>query len=143
MRFFGTVPLIFTAIASVPLSANPQAKSSVVTVIKVNIKANQWNTKILLKKLNDRGKGHHLEFVIADSSYDYRIEFGIGQKPVGTVYGDVNASDSFAAVYDAIGNELFNFNRQGRMTDAETTNATAKEIIKRLLKLRAERQAAH
>jgi hypothetical protein len=40
-------------------------------------------------------------------------------------------------VFDAKGAELFEFNRDGRKTDEGAANATAKEIIKRLQKLRS------
>lgn len=65
-----------------------------------------------------------------------RIAFETGQKPVGTVYGDVNASAGSTTVYDAQGKEIFGFRREGRWTASVATNAAAKEIIKRLDKLR-------
>jgi hypothetical protein len=55
---------------------------------------------------------------------------------VSTVYGDINASMASTAVFDSNGTELFEFERHGRATDNGATNAVAKEIIKRLIKLR-------
>jgi hypothetical protein len=105
-------------------------------VIGVKLEANQWDADLLLKKLNEHGRGRHLEFVLADEGYEYRIAFETGQKPVGTVYGDVNASVGTTTVYDAQEKEVFSFRREGRWTDSGATNAAAKEIIKRLYKLR-------
>jgi hypothetical protein len=81
------------------------------------------------------GASHHLKFVLVGDDFDYRIVFGTGQKPVGTVYGDINASTASSNVLNSRGEELFEFERRGRWTDSGATNAVSKEIIKRLLKL--------
>ena len=52
-------------------------------------------------------------------------------------YGPAVATASVTKVFDARGAELFEFNRDGRKTDEGAANATAKEIIKRLQKLRS------
>jgi hypothetical protein len=104
--------------------------------LKVKIEATELDRKILLERLNANGAGHHLKFALAEQDFDYRIVFGTGQKPVGTAYGDINASAGSTAVYDAQGKEMFEFKREGRWTDSGATNAISKEIIKRLLKLR-------
>jgi hypothetical protein len=105
-------------------------------IIRVKLEANQWDTDLLLGKLNEHGRSHHLEFALADEDYEYRIAFETGQKPVGTVYGDINASVGTTTVYDAQGKEVFGFKREGRWTDSGAANAAAKEIVKRLYKLR-------
>lgn len=73
-----------------------------------------------------------MHFVLADQNFEYRVTFGTEQKPVS----GINASAANTAVYDAEGKELFEFKREDRWTDSGATNATAKEIIKRLLQLK-------
>lgn len=106
---------------------------------KVKIESTLLDQKIILEKLNSHGASHHLKFVLAGDDFDYRIVFGTGQKPVGTAYGDINASTASTSVFNSRGEELFQFERSGRWTDSGATNAVAKEIIKRLLKLQKGR----
>lgn len=103
--------------------------------LKVKIEATELDRKMLVEKLNSHGEGHHLKFQLADQDFDYRITFGTGQGPVNTVYGAVNSSAATTSVFDANGKELFEFRREGRWTDSGATNAAAKEIVKRLVKL--------
>jgi len=121
-----------------PKPARGQEKSP--QTIKVKIEANQWDTGLILKKLNDHGKDHGMKFEVADEGYEYRITFATGQHKntlLGLAgAGAVNYSKAGVTAYDAKGNELFNFERENRYTDSGATNAAAKEIIKRLLKLR-------
>jgi hypothetical protein len=128
---FGFALLVAATVSTLCVGQNPASQT-----IKVKIEANQWDSDLLLKRLNEHGRGHHLEFALADADYEYRIAFATGQKPVGTVYGDINASGGSTKVYDSEGKELFDFKREGRWTDSGATNAAAKEIIKRLYKLR-------
>jgi hypothetical protein len=107
------------------------------TELKVKIEATELDRKVLLERLNAGGKGHHLQFALAEQDFDYRIVFGTAQGPVNTVYGAINASTASTSVFDAKGTELFEFKREGRWTDSGATNATAKEIIKRLVLLRS------
>jgi hypothetical protein len=109
---------------------------SPVSNLKVKIEATELDRKMLLERLNANGASRHLQFTLAEQDFDYRIEFGTGQKPVGTAYGDVNASAGSTSVFDTQGKEMFEFKREGRLTDSGAPNATSKEIIKRLLKLR-------
>jgi hypothetical protein len=104
--------------------------------LKVTIEGTELDRKTLIEKLNDHGASHHLKFELVDHDFDYRIVFGTGQGGVMTAYGSVNSSGANVSVFDAKGSELFEFKREGRWTDAGATNAGAKEIIKRLLKLR-------
>jgi hypothetical protein len=50
--------------------------------------------------------------------------------------GEYYTSEAKATVYDENDAELFSFTRALRRTDAGATNAVAKEIIKRMLKLK-------
>lgn len=108
--------------------------------IKIKLDSNEWDTNLMLKKLNQHGADHGLKFEAAEESYEYRITFATGQHKntlLGLAgAGAVNYSKAGVTAYDAKGNELFNFVRENRYTDAGAANAAAKEIIKRLLKLR-------
>jgi hypothetical protein len=106
--------------------------------IRVRVEASAWYQTLLLEKLNDSGRLHGLHFDESDQNFDYRIAFGTGQDQVAAEYGQMNDATGSAAVFDAHGAEMFEFNRQGRFSDAGVTNAIAKEIVKRLLKIRAE-----
>jgi hypothetical protein len=113
------------------------AQNKNVSDFKVKIEATELDRKMLLDRLNPNGACRHLKFASAEQDFDYRIVFGTGQKPVATAYGDINASTTSTAVFDAQGKEMFEFKREGRWTDSGATNATSKEIIKRLLQLKA------
>jgi hypothetical protein len=106
---------------------------------KVKIEATELDRRMLLQKLNSHGADHGMKFEAADSEYDYRIVFSTGQeKSVAGVWGSggsFNSSVAAADVFDGKGTELFKFERKQRGTDSGATNAVAKEIIKRLLKV--------
>lgn len=104
-------------------------------VVRVKIDAKELDRALLFQKLNEHGADHHLKFVLANQNFEYRIAYGTGQAGGLAPYGPVVATASVTRVFDASGAELFNFNRDGRKTDAGAANATAKEIIKRLQKL--------
>ena len=107
-------------------------------VIRVKIDSNkELDRALLFQKLNEHGADHHMKFELAKENYEYRIAYGTGQAAGLSPYGPVVATASVTRVFDARGAELFNFNRDGRKTDAGAANATAKEIIKRLRQLRA------
>jgi hypothetical protein len=93
-----------------------------------------------MQKLNSHGVDHGIKFEAAESGYDYRIVFSTGQeKSVAAAWGSggsYNSSVANADVFDEKGTELFRFERKQRGTDTGATNATAKEIIKRLLAIR-------
>ena len=118
----------------VPVMGSVQNRNGV-QPLKVKIEATELDRKMLVEKLNSHGEGHHLKFALADQGFDYRITFGTGQGTVNTVYGAVNSSAATTSVFDANGKELFEFRREVRWTDSGATNAAAKEIIKRLVKL--------
>lgn len=133
MKRFGNALLFLVAIAATaPLFAQKPLGPN----LRIRIEATELDRQTLLTRLNANGSSHHLRFILADQGFDYRVVFGTAQKPVGSGYGDINASTGSTAVYDAEGKELFEFRREGRWTDSGATNATAKEIIKRLLKLK-------
>jgi len=101
---------------------------------RVRVDAKDSDRGLLIQKLNEHAADHHIKFEFVNQNFDYRIAYGTGGF---TPYGPAVASASVTKVFDANGAELFEFNRQGRKTDEGAANATAKEIIKRLLKLRS------
>ena len=106
-------------------------------VLKVRIDAKELDRALLFQKLNEHGADHHMKFELVKENFEYRIAYGTGQAAGFTPYGPAVATASVTRVFDAKGAELFNFDRDGRKTDAGAANATAKEIIKRLRELRA------
>jgi hypothetical protein len=105
--------------------------------VKVEIEGTELDRLMLLERLNAHGKDHNMKFVLDDKDYIYRINFGTGQGTVNTNYGELNASQATATVYDSAGTVLFDFKRAGRGTDKKATDSVAKEIIKRILTLRS------
>jgi hypothetical protein len=105
--------------------------------VRVKIQAAELDRGLLFQKLNDHGADHHLRFVMVEQGFDYRIVYGTAGGPVMTVYGPASASASVTKVFDPTGAELFEFSRNGRWTNDAAANATAKEIIKRVRKLRS------
>lgn len=107
--------------------------------VKVKIEATELDRDMLLKKLNEHGKGHHLRFESVRIGFQYRIVFATGQHRntlLGAMgAGAVNYSGAEVTAYDAKGNDLFHFVRGNRYTDSGATNAASKEVIKRLLRL--------
>ena len=109
-------------------------------VVKVKIEASEMDRRLLLEKLNDHGAEHGMKFVLDAKEFSYRIQFAVEQGKawntgVGSG-GSYNTSEAKATVYDNKDEELFSFSRAQRRTDSGATNAVAKEIIKRMLKLK-------
>jgi len=102
---------------------------------RVKVDAKEFDRGFLIQKLNEHGADHHIKFEFVKENFDYRIAYGTGQ--AGAPYGPVVATASVTKVFDAKGAELFEFARDGRKTNEGAANATAKEIIKRLLRLRS------
>jgi hypothetical protein len=127
-------PLASTLFFLLAITASPLnfAQNPLGSNLKVKIEATELDQQMLLARLNANGVAHQLKFVLAEQDFDYRITFGTEQKPVS----GINASAATTAVYETKGKELFEFKREGRWTDSGATNATPKEIIKRLLKLK-------
>ena len=113
--------------------------------IRIKIDANELDRRMLLEKLNARGlerPEHKVKFELADQDFTYRIVFATDQETaLSNRYGHsgggtYNSSTASATVYDNNGAALFQFKRRLRVTDSGSTNAVAKEIIKRIMKLR-------
>jgi hypothetical protein len=109
--------------------------------VKVKMESNQWDRDLVLEKLNHHGASHRLKFEVVEEGFDYRITFATGQHKntlLGLAgAGAVNYSKAEVTAYDSKGTELFQFQRENRYTDSGATNAAAKEIIKRLVRLRS------
>ena len=127
------------------LGQNSSAGTSPVETIRIKIDANELDRRMLLEKLNARGlerPEHKVKFELADQEFAYRIVFATDQETaLSNRYGHsgggtYNSSTASATVYDSNGAELFQFKRRLRATDSGSTNAVAKEIIKRIMKLR-------
>jgi hypothetical protein len=99
---------------------------------RIRVDAKEIDRGLLIQKLNEHGADHHIKIEFVNQNFDYRIAYGTGGF---TPYGYAPASASVTKVYDAKGAELFEFTRDGRKTDEGAANATAKEIVKRLLRL--------
>lgn len=122
-----------------PASASAKAVTEPETV-KVKIEASEMDRRMLLQKLNEHGAEHGMKFVLDDREFSYRIEFATeqahGWNTGAGSGGSYNTSEAKATVYDDKDGELFHFTRAQRRTDTGATNAVAKEIIKRMLKLK-------
>jgi len=136
------VSLMLTLLFSVSAFAqSEQEQPKAVKPVAVNIEASEYDRRLLLEKLNDHGRGEGMRFEQTDKNFSYRIVFKVEQGTKIQVNegtgGTRNVSSASATVFDAKGGELFSFKRAGRMTDGGATNAAAKEIIKRILKLQS------
>jgi hypothetical protein len=100
---------------------------------RIRVDAKDLDRGLLIQKLNERGADHHIKIEFVNENFDYRIAYGTGGF---SPYGPAPATASVTKVFDASGAELFEFTRNGRKTDEGAANATAKEIIKRLMKMR-------
>lgn len=100
---------------------------------RVRVDAKDLDRGLLISKLQEHGANNHIKVTIVNENYDYRVAYGTGGF---TPYGPAPATASVTKVFDAKGSELFEFTREGRKTDEGAANATAKEIVKRLKKLR-------
>jgi hypothetical protein len=136
MKALGFGLLLLVASQSVAQTAK------VPSLVKLKIEASEMDKSLLLEKLNQHGSGHGLRFAQVEQEFDYRVEFSTFQhRNTGATLagaGAVHFSGTEAKVYDVQGRLLFGFTRETRYTDAGATNATAKEIIKRLLKWQKE-----
>ncbi|SRR5579871_3833937 len=126
-------------VLALPTGATPKPVTEPETV-KVKIEAPEMDRRMLFRRLNEHGAGHGMKFVLDDKEFSYRISFAIEQdKSWSTATGSggsYNTSEAKVAVYDDKDGELFRFTRAQRRTDSGATNAVAKEIIKRMLKLK-------
>jgi len=106
-------------------------------VWRVKVDAKEFDRGFLIQKLNEHGADHHIKFEFVRENYDYRIAYGTGEAGGFAPYGPVVATASVTRVFDSKGAELFEFTRDNRKTNEGAANATAKEIIKRLLRMRS------
>lgn len=108
--------------------------------VKVKIEASEFDRRLLLQKLNEHAAEHGMKFVADEKEYSYRITFtveqGKGWNTGAGSGGSYNTSEAKTTVFDDQDMELFSFTRAQRRTDSGATNAVAKEIIKRMLKLK-------
>ena len=123
-----TIVLLFIGCCIAPLAFGQ-------LTLKVKIQSTPMERQLLFAKLNDRAATHHIRFVLVEEGFDYRVAYGVAG-PVMTPYGPAAASASVTKVFDPSGAELFDFARNGRWTPDAAANATAKEIIKRIRRLR-------
>jgi hypothetical protein len=128
-----------------PAVCAAQCKSAVET-LKVKFEASEGaDTHLLVQKLNEHGCGHGLAFEPVDHGFVFRILLVKTTKPRTTLSmaGGGTAHDPIVliTVYDDKGTELFNFERSRamRITYKGTVNASAKEIIKRLVQMRSQK----
>ena len=119
----GLFCLLIIALAPLGFAQSKSAASD----RKMKIEATELDRKTLLERLNANGASHHFKFAMAEQDFDYRIDFGTATP--WAVYGDVNASMGFTAVYDAQGKEALEFKREGRWTDSGATNAISKDLL--------------
>lgn len=106
------------------------------TTIKVKIEATERDGQMLLEKLNAAGADDNVKFELADQGFLYRIVFSTTPGTTSPTQRQVNASGATAKVLDPQGVEIFDLTRQARFTGEGATNAAAKEMVKRLLKLK-------
>jgi hypothetical protein len=140
MRTKATLIIILLLAASA-IAQMEQAQQKPPKTVGVNIEASEYDRRMLLEKLNEHGREQGLRFEQSDKGFTYRIVFKVEQgtkiQVAGGTGGTSNTSEATATVFDAKGAELFEFRRANRRTDGGATNAAAKEIIKRMLKLQA------
>ncbi len=93
----------------------------------------------LLEKLNENGTKHGMKFIPVEKGYDYKVRFTTGKTQeagiVGAIGGTFDYDAGFATVHDSHDAELFQIKRQG-WSERGATNKIAKEIIKRIRRLR-------
>jgi hypothetical protein len=119
---------------------------SAVERVKAKIEASEESdTYTLVQQLNKHGCGHGLGFEPADQGFVYRILLLNTTKPRATItmagVGSTYEPIVVITVYDDKRTELFDFarSRAMRITHKGTVNASAKEIIKRLVQLRSHK----
>ena len=103
-------------------------------VVSVRIEADGSDRTLLLQKLNSNGQKQGLKWDQWKDPYEYRIVFSTADDP--SHWLTLNSASASAEVYDAAGKLLFRVSRENRASVAGAANAVAKEIIKRILRLR-------
>ena len=114
-----------------------------VASLKVKIEASETDKRRLVTSLKEHGCNHGLSFEPTDEGFDYRIAIADILKPKMTITqaGIGSAEEAFVltTVFDDKGMALFTFGRRARLTRRGVLNASAKEIIKRLIQVRSNK----
>jgi hypothetical protein len=114
-----------------------------VAVLKVKIEASESDKQKLVKSLKEHGCNHGIGFEPTDERFDYRIAVADILKPKMTLTqaGIGSAEEAFVTmtVFDDKGMVLFTFDRRARVTRRGVLNASAKEIIKRLVQVHSNK----
>ena len=126
-----------TLLVILPTVCVTQCKTATAT-LKVKIVALEPNKSLLVKKLNEHGCKHYFAFEPVEEGFNYRIglydaqkeRLTISQTGLGTAYTGIVR----ATIYDDKGTLLIEVERGNRLTHAGAVNASAKEIVKRLLR---------
>ena len=129
--------LCATILVILPTVCVAQCKTATAAPLKVNIWAVDQNKRLLLKKLNEHGCKHGLVFVPVEVGFNYRISLSDAKKArptftqagAGTAYTQIVRTE----VYDDKETLLFEVQRGNWLTHASAVNASAKEIVKRLI----------
>jgi hypothetical protein len=131
-----------TLLLLLPAVCVAQCKT-VTATLKVKIEASESDKKLLLKKLNDHGCSHALLFEMADEGVEYLISFSNVQKARSTLGlgggGTAYSSVALTTVYNDKGTLLFQVERGNRLTHPGAVNASAKEVVKRLILVRTRK----
>ena len=82
-------------LAALPCFAQAPARD---VPLKVRLEGTELDKSLLLEKLNDHGKDHHMAFEATDGPWEYRIIFRTYQfiGPDGDIGGTVNPARSKA-----------------------------------------------
>ena len=109
------------------------------TVLKVKIEASESDKQRLVRDLKERGCNRGLVIEPIDEGFDYRISLADVLKPRMTLTqagaGSAQEAVLKTTVFDGKGTVLFEFDRGNRLTRKGVLNASAKEIVKRLIPL--------
>jgi hypothetical protein len=113
-----------------------------VTTLKVRIEASDSDKALLLEMLKRNGCDGKIGFEATDVGFHYRIVLANGEEGRPYVYyggsGTTRVPVVLTTVYDGW-IVLFSFTRGNRITHRGEVNASAKEIVKRLIRLRSSK----
>lgn len=115
------------------------AKCAPTAAIKIKVEASDSDKQKLVTQLEQHGRNYCLGIEPTDAGFDYRIALAdiLKQRMTLTQAGIGSAEDAIllTTVFDDKGTVLFQFGRGNRLTRRGVLNASAKEIIKRLIRL--------
>src|ERR1700693_2781211 len=78
------IVLLFFSCCIAPLAMGQQL------TLKVKIQSTAMERQLLFAKLNERAATHHIQFVLVEEGFDYRVAYGVAG-PVMTPYGPADA----------------------------------------------------